>query len=37
MEKLISETEQAVARMLFKMTSDKLLVEDVLIATWTTA
>lgn len=37
MEKLISETEQAVARMLFKMTSDKLLVEDVMIATWTTA
>ena len=37
MEKLISETEQAVARMLFKMTSDKALVEDVMIATWTTA
>lgn len=37
MEKLISETEQAVAGMLFKMTSDKLLVEDVMIATWTTA
>ena len=37
MEKLISETEQSVAGMLFKMTSDRMLVEDVMIATWTTA
>ena len=37
MEELIGETEQAVARMLFKMTRDRTLVEDVLIATWTTA
>ncbi len=37
MEKLISETEQSVAGMLFKMTNDKMLVEDVMIATWTTA
>lgn len=37
MEKLISETEQSVAGMLFKMTNDRMLVEDVMIATWTTA
>lgn len=37
MEKLISETEQSVAGILFKMTDDHMLVEDVMIATWTTA
>ena len=37
MEELIDETEQAVARMLFKMTNDRTLVDDVMIATWTTA
>jgi RNA polymerase sigma factor (sigma-70 family) len=36
-EKLICENEQAVAGMLFKMTDDRMLVEDVMIATWTTA
>lgn len=36
-EKLISETEQSVAGMLFRMTNDRMLVEDVMIATWTTA
>lgn len=36
-EKLIHETEQSVAKMLFSMTKDSSLVEDVMIATWTTA
>lgn len=35
-EKLIEETEQNVAAMLYHMTQDSFLVEDVMIATWTT-
>lgn len=34
-ESLIGETEQAVAKMLFKMTDDYPLIEDVMIETWT--
>ena len=36
-EGLIEEMEQPVAGMLYKMTRDVMLIEDVMVATWTVA